>query len=66
MGSAGSVERDYNELVRVLMEGQKKYIPYRKIRSQRNEPKWMTARLKHMIGMKRGIYKKKSKVGKCT
>ena len=33
-------------------------IPCRAIRSGNNDPKWMTARLKHYIGLKRGIYMK--------
>ena len=52
-----TLEKD-NQLVNVLTTGQKKYIPYRQIKSIRNDPRWMTDRLKYMIGMKRGIYKR--------
>ena len=34
------------------------FIPNRSIRSSRNDLKWMTDRLKHLIWMKRGIYKR--------
>ena len=52
------VEGDYNEFVRTLKDGQERHIPHRKIRSGKNDPKWMTSRLRSLIGMKRGVYKR--------
>ena len=57
-GQIGEVDNDYNNFVNILASGQDKYIPYRKIRSNKNSPKWMTNNLKHLIGVKRSIYKK--------
>ena len=54
----GGVEGDYNEFVRMMREGQERHIPHREIRSGRNDPKWMTSRLKRLIGIKRGVYKR--------
>ena len=48
----------YNYFVNKIQAGQLANIPYRAIRSDNNDPKWMTARLKQYIGLKRGIYKK--------
>ena len=48
----------YKYFVDRLHTGQLANIPYRAIRSQKTDPKWMTVRLKHYIGMKRGIYKR--------
>ena len=52
------VEADYSKFVRILLSGQDRYIPYRNIRSTSTTPRWMTNRLKHLIGVKRGIYKR--------
>ncbi len=51
------VDTTYNNLVKAIVKGQKQHIPYRTIRSNL-DPKWMTRRLKHEIGLKRGIYKR--------
>ena len=56
--SEDGIERLYNYLVSKIHAGQLANIPCRAIRSDNNDPKWMTARLKHYIGLKRGIYKK--------
>ena len=53
-----SVDNEYNELISELLIGKKMYIPNINIRSNINYPKGMTDRLKHLIGIKRGIYKK--------
>ena len=42
----------------MLIDGQERHIPHRKIRSGKNDPKWMTSRLKGLIGTKRGVYKR--------
>ncbi|XP_069941667.1 uncharacterized protein [Cherax quadricarinatus] len=34
------------------------YIPQREIRSNNNDPKWVNRRLKHLLGEKRGIYRR--------
>ena len=57
-GTEHEVEGIYNCFVNNLYAGQIANIPYRAIRTDRNDPKWMNARLKHCIGLKRGIYKK--------
>ena len=36
----------YTTFVHHLIRGQDKYIPYRKIRSSTNDPRWMTHRIK--------------------
>ncbi len=53
-----NVDELYKYFVDKVHTGQLAYIPYRAIRSQKNYPKWMTARLKHYIGRKRSIYKR--------
>ena len=52
------VDNMYNYFVNKLHAGQSANIPCRAIRSDNNDPRWMTARLKHYIGLKRGIYRK--------
>ncbi len=55
----GLGEVNVDELFKYFVEkvhtGQLANIPYRAIRSQKNDPKWMTARLKHYIGRNRSI-----------
>ena len=60
MGGLGESRADemYNCFVDKLNAGQLANIPNRTIRTDTNDPKWMTERLKHYIGLKRGIYKK--------
>lgn len=53
-----SAERVYTNLVNKLLVSQKQYLSYRTIRAHNNESKWMTARVKHYIGLKINIYKK--------
>ena len=65
MGRLGKVHVDelheyFNDR---LHTGQLVNIPYRTIRSQKNEPKEMTVRLKHYMGLKGNMYKR-LKVGK--
>ena len=55
---ATCVERTYNNLVNAIGEGQQQHIPYRSLRKDNSEPKWMTRRLKHEIGLKRRLYKR--------
>ena len=57
-GMEHEVEKMYNCFVDNLHAGQLANIRYRAIRTDRNDPKWMTARLKHYIRLKQGIYKK--------
>ena len=49
------VEEVYNYFVNRLHTGQAANIPYKAIRSQKNEPKWMKDRLKHYIRKKKYI-----------
>ena len=46
-------EEAYTFFLDNLIVGQKLNIPYRAIRSRRNDPKWMTNKLKYIIGLKR-------------
>ena len=52
------VNESYLAFVHQLIRGQEQHIPYRKVRSSRNDPRWMTYRIKHLIGLKRGLYKR--------
>ena len=47
--SEDGIERLYNYLVSKIHAGQLANIPCRAIRSDNNDPKWMTARLKHYM-----------------
>ncbi len=53
-----SVEMNYNTLVQAISEGQQQHIPYRPIRKDNSDPKWMTRGLKHEIGLKRSLFKR--------
>ena len=52
------VELHYNSIVRDIHTGQELYIPKRRIRSNRNYPKWMNNSIRRKIGLKRGLYKR--------
>lgn len=56
MGGLGEINVDdmKNNFVNNSQAGQLANIPYRALRSDRNDPRWMTARLKHYVGLKRG------------
>lgn len=56
-----NVEMTYNNLIRV--EGQRQHIPYQACRKEKKDPKWMTRILKHEIGLKRRLYRKKKEQG---
>lgn len=51
-----AVNELYNYSVDKLHAGQLSNIPYRTITIGMNYPKWLTARLKHYVGLKKGIY----------
>ena len=51
------MDRTYNNLVKAIGEGQQQHIPYRSLRKDNSDPKWMTRGLKHEIGLKRRLYK---------
>ena len=53
-----NVDDQYNSFVNTLKNIQSDYIPEKQFRSRNNDPKWMNCRIKHMIGIKRGIYKR--------
>ena len=48
----------YNSIVREIPTGQEQYILKRRIRSNRNYPKWMNSSIRREIGLKRGLYKR--------
>ena len=52
------VEMQYNRVVREILNAQEQYIPKRRIRSNRNDPKWMNNTVKRDIGLKRGLYRR--------
>ena len=52
------VELHYNSIVREIHTGQEQYIPKRRIRSNRNDPKWINSSIKRKIGLKRGLYRR--------
>ncbi len=52
------MERTYNNLVKAIGEGQEHHIPYRPLRKEKRDPKWMTHGIKHEIGQKRTLYRR--------
>ena len=52
------VEMQYNSIVREIIRVQEQYIPKKRVRSNKNEPKWMNNSIRRDIGLKRGLYKK--------
>ena len=52
------VELHYNSIVREIHTGQKQYIPKRRIRSNRNYPKWMNSSIRREIRLKTGLYRR--------
>ncbi|MCP4269715.1 MAG: hypothetical protein GY777_29775 [Candidatus Brocadiaceae bacterium] len=53
-----SVEDGYNNFLDVVHRGQELNIPSRQYRSKRTDPRWLNNRLKHMIGKKKGVYRR--------
>ena len=51
------VEMHYNSIVRKIHTGKEQYIPKR-IRSNRNDPKWMNSSIRREIGLKRVLYRR--------
>ena len=56
--SSGSVNVAYNNFITSLQDKQSEFIPKRKLRSNSNQPKWMTYKLLDIIGRKKGVYRK--------
>lgn len=52
------VEFQYNFLATETQKAQELYIPKRRIRSNKNEPKWMSSSIRKNIDLKRGLYRK--------
>ena len=48
----------YNGIVKEIFTGQEQYIPKKRIRSDRNDPKWMRNEIKREIELKRGLYRR--------
>ena len=48
----------YNNLIISLQDKQNEHIPKRKIRSNTNQPRWMTYKLLAIIAKKKGVYRK--------
>ena len=48
----------YNSLVKQILTAQENYIPKKRIRSRRNDPKWMNSSIRKDIGKKRGLYRR--------
>ena len=53
-----SVEQKYSNFLDVIHRGQEIYIPSKQFRSKKSDPRWLTNRLKNIIGRRRGIYRK--------
>ena len=53
-----TIEEEYERIIEQLITGQMINIPYKEIRTKNNDPKWMTDKIKHYIGIKKGIYRK--------
>ena len=52
------LEIQYNYIVKEILRAQEQYIPKRKIRSNKNEPRWMSNSIKRDISTKRGLYRR--------
>ena len=48
----------YNSIIREMHTWQEQYIPKRRIKSNRNYPKWMNSSIRREIGLKTGLYRK--------
>ena len=51
------VDLHYNSIVREIHIGQEQYIPKRRIRSNRNDSKWMNSNIRRELGLKMGLYR---------
>ena len=58
LGNGNDPDILYSKFVDSIIHCQKLSIPYKTFRCRKNDPKWMTDRLKHYIGLKRGVYKR--------
>ena len=47
-----------NSIVKKIHTGQEQYISKRRIRSYRNDPKWMKSSIRREIGLKKGLYRR--------
>ena len=56
--SQGSINAAYNNFITSLQDKQSEHIPKRKLRSNTNQPRWMTYKLLGLIGRKKGVYRK--------
>ena len=54
--SRGNVDELHEYFFDKVQIGQSANIPYREIRSQKNDPKWMIVSLRRYIGQKKGVY----------
>ncbi|KAK8738331.1 hypothetical protein OTU49_017424, partial [Cherax quadricarinatus] len=52
------VSYQYDSFLNTIHAAQRTFIPYKEIRSNRNDPKWMNNRLKYLLGHKKGIYRR--------
>nr|XP_053644522.1 uncharacterized protein LOC128697033 isoform X1 [Cherax quadricarinatus] len=52
------VSYQYDSFLNTMHAAQRTFIPYKEIRSNRNDPKWMNNRLKYLLGHKKGIYRR--------
>lgn len=53
-----NLDEEYNYFVQKLKDIQNYFIPKKQFRSSNNDPKWMNSRIKHLIGIKKGLYRR--------
>ena len=46
-------DENFAEILKII---QNDFIPRRQFSSKNNKPKWMKGRIKHLIGIKKGMY----------
>ena len=57
-GQNYEVEIRYDRLVKEIQEAQDEYIPKKRVRSKKNDPKWMDNSIRKNIDLKRGLYRR--------
>ena len=51
-----NMDEEYDSFITTLKNKQKDFIPSKKFRTVFSDPIWMNSRIKHLIGIKEGIY----------
>ena len=53
-----NMDGEYENFVTTLKNIQKEFIPSKRFRTNYSDPRWMNNRVKHLIGVKKGIYRR--------